>query len=187
MKLLLKLINQVTDKISWLCVAAVILLVLNVFIDVVTRYFLIDLFKFFNAYAWYDENLSWLGGIGMQELEKHWFAFIFLIGLSYTLKENAHIRVDVFYDRFPKRTQSWVNLIGTILLALPFTLIVLYFSWNFFFDSWSSGESKGDPGSLPRLWPFKLMLPVGFFLLATTCIGIILKEFIALREGEKEP
>lgn len=184
----LSFINKIIDITGTICVISLLLMICNVFIDVFVRYFVIDLVKYFHIYDWYDQHLSWLGGIGMQELEKHWFALTFLLGLSYTLKENGHVRVDVFYDNLPRRVQAIINILGSFIFIIPFSLLVFGYSWDFFIDSWESAENKGDPGSLPRLWPFKFLLPLAFFMLILGAISVILSETLVLqKETEEEP
>lgn len=186
MKFLLQKINQLLDVIGWICIIALLLMIANVFIDVFVRYAVIDIVKALNIYPWYDKHFSWLGGIGMQELEKHWFSLMFLFGLSYTLKENGHVRVDVFYDNFSRRTQAIINIVGAMIFTIPFSILLLDYGWDFFISSYESGENKGDPGSLPRLWPFKLMIPIAFLLLILSAISVILSEAIVLKGEDKE-
>ena len=122
-------------------------MIANVFIDVFIRYLVVDTLKYFDLYLWYDKHLSWLGGAGMQELEWHWFSILFLIGLGYTLRENGHVRVDVFYDNFKRTTQAWINILGALIFTLPFCLLIIFgFSEDsehkgslaFFLESWQT-------------------------------------------------
>lgn len=180
MKFTLHCLNKIIDAVGWVCVIALLLMIFNVFIDVFIRYVIVDILVYLDAYSWYNKHLSWLGGIPMQELEWHWFSIMFLLGLGYTLRENGHVRVDVFYDRFSERTKSWVNIIGALIFTLPFCLLIAYYSSEFFWNSFISGENIGNPGSLPRLWPIKLILPLAFLFLVLSTFAVILKEILAL-------
>jgi TRAP-type mannitol/chloroaromatic compound transport system permease small subunit len=186
MKPVLNFINKIIDVVGWICVFAMLLMIVNVFIDVFVRYVVVDAFKAVDLYLWYDKNLSWLGGVGMQELEWHWFSVMFLLGLSYTLREDGHVRVDVFYDNFSRRTQAWINILGTLIFTIPFCILVVHFSWDFFVESYMNQENRGDPGSLPRLWPVKFFLPVSFALLILSAIAVILKESLVLTDSSEE-
>ncbi|MGH1485666.1 MAG: TRAP transporter small permease subunit [Cellvibrionaceae bacterium] len=186
MKSVLHFLNKIIDIVGWICVIAMLLMVLNVFIDVFVRYIVVGTLVYFDAYLWYDKYFSWLGGVGMQELEWHWFSIMFLMGLGYTLRENGHVRVDVFYDNFPRRTQSWINIIGAIVFALPFCILVTHYSWGFFEESFINQENRGDPGSLPRLWPVKLVLPLAFGFLILSAVAVILKESLVLAGSDEE-
>lgn len=180
MKSTLRFLNKIIDAVGWICVIALLLMIVNVFIDVFVRYIVIDLVKYFDIYLWYDKHFSWFGGIGMQELEWHWFSVMFLMGLGYTLRENGHVRVDVAYDTFAERKKSWINLIGAVIFAIPFCLLVIYYGWDFFIESFNNQENKGDPGSLPRLWPVKLVIPVSFAFLILSAIAVMIKEYLTL-------
>ncbi|MFT7223972.1 MAG: TRAP-type mannitol/chloroaromatic compound transport system permease small subunit [Cellvibrionaceae bacterium] len=195
MKAILNFLNKVIDVLGWVCILAMLSMVVTVFINVFVRYIVVGALKYLDLYLWYNDNLSWLGGVGMQELEWHFFSVMFLFGLAYTLRENGHVRVDVFYDNFSRKTQAWVNIIGALIFTLPFCVIVLfgdgiigqYFDYDsgeaaigYFISSWNSQETIGDPGSLPRLWPIKLVLPLSFLFLILSAIAVILKESMVI-------
>jgi len=186
MKKTLFILNKIIDISGWVCVIALLLMVANVFIDVFVRYVLVGVLKYLDLYLWYNEHLSWLGGIGMQELEWHWFSVLFLLGLGYTLRENGHVRVDIFYDNFSRRTQAIINIAGTFIFNLPFCMVMIYFCWEFFIDSYNSGENRGDPGSLPRLWPIKFVLPFSFAFLILSAMTVVLTEIQQLSTLNKE-
>lgn len=182
MKSTLRFLNKIIDVVGWICVVALLLMIVNVFIDVFVRYVVIDMVKYFDIYLWYDKHFAWLGGIGMQELEWHWFSVMFLMGLGYTLRENGHVRVDVLYDTFPQKKKSWVNLIGSVIFALPFCFLIVYYGWDFFMSAFESQENKGDPGSLPRLWPIKLVIPVSFAFLMLSIVAVMIKEYLVITD-----
>lgn len=188
MKKLLACLNKIIDAIGYLCVVVLLLMILNVFIDVFIRYVVFGLLQHFQwiaALDWFNENISWLGGIGMQEMEWHLFSVMFLLGLGYTLKENGHVRVDVLYDKFSPTTQAWINIIGGLVFALPFSLLILYYGSGFFYESYVSMENKGDPGSLPRLWPIKLVIPVAFAFLILSIVTVILTQWQVIRSEQE--
>lgn len=182
MKSTLRFLNKIIDVVGWICVAALLLMIVNVFIDVFVRYVVIDMVKYFDIYLWYDKHFAWLGGIGMQELEWHWFSVMFLMGLGYTLRENGHVRVDVLYDTLSQKKKSWINLIGSIIFALPFCSLIVFYGWDFFMSAFESQENKGDPGSLPRLWPIKLIIPVSFAFLMLSIVAVMIKEYLVITD-----
>ncbi len=185
LRILLRALNKLIDISGYICIIALLLMILNVFIDVFVRYAVFGTLQYFNwiaAIDWFNEHLSWLGGIGMQELEWHFFSLMFLLGLGYTLRENGHVRVDVLYDGFSRTTQAWINILGGLIFALPFCVLIIYYSSDFFLDSYESMENKGDPGSLPRLWPVKLILPVAFIFLVLSIITVIIQEYLVIQE-----
>ncbi len=186
MKSVLHILNKIIDGLGWVCMVAMLLMIFNVCIDVFVRYVVVETLKSFDLYLWYDKYLYWLGGVGMQELEWHWFSIMFLLGMGYTLRENGHVRVDVFYDNFSRKTQAMINILGGLIFTIPVCLLILYFTWDFFVEAWVNQENRGDPGSLTRLWPVKLVLPVSFFFLILSCIAVIIQESFVFIEKDKE-
>lgn len=109
------------------------------------------------------------------EIQWYMFAGVVMLGASYTLKMNEHVRVDVFYGRLPPRGRALFDLIGCILFLMPVTLLMTWLSWPFFFHSFRAGEVSANPGGL-ALWPAQLLLPLGFALLSLQGISEIIKR-----------
>ena len=99
-------------------------------------------------------------------LETGWYMFaaLFLFGAAWTLKRNAHVRVDVFYSRLSKRGKAWIDFLGSLLLLIPFCLLMLWAVWPSVLESWTIKEMSPDPGGLPR-WPIRAAVPLAFVLL----------------------
>jgi TRAP-type mannitol/chloroaromatic compound transport system permease small subunit len=134
-----------------------------------------------NAMSRYAFDLSsnaWL------EVQWYLFAAIVLFGASYTLKCNEHVRVDIFYMHLSERGKEWLDLVGTALFLVPSMLVIAYYSWPFFMQSWIAREGSGNAGGLIR-YPVKFLLPVGFTLVALQGVSEIIKRAAALR-GEAE-
>jgi len=110
-------------------------------------------------------------------LEIQWYLFgaIFLLASAYTLKRNEHVRIDVVVGRFSKRTQVWIDLFGFIFFLLPATLLILYFSIPFAYESIRNQEVSSNAGGL-IIWPAKTLIPVGFFLLTLQGISELIKR-----------
>ena len=114
------------------------------------------------------------------ELQWYLFSLIFLLGASYTLQRNAHVRVDVFFGRLSERGRAWVDLFGTFLLLLPFTVFALWVSWPPVRNSWKVREVSPDPDGLLR-YPIKAVILVAFALLALQGIAHLLRQVAILR------
>lgn len=99
-------------------------------------------------------------------IETQWYLFdlVFLLGAAYTLQKNDHVRVDVFYARLSRRRKALADLLGTVFFLIPFSLLVLWFSWGAVAQSWAVRETSPDPGGLIR-YPIKSMILVSFALL----------------------
>ena len=105
------------------------------------------------------------GSIALQELITHCYGANFLLGLSYTLSQNKHVRVDIFYQRFPTHTQDWINALGCLTLLLPFCFFVSFTGFEFFQASANLNESSPEPGGLPYLYLYKGLIPLCFSFL----------------------
>jgi TRAP-type mannitol/chloroaromatic compound transport system permease small subunit len=114
-------------------------------------------------------------------LEVQWYMFagMVLLGGPYTLKVNEHVRVDVLYSAVGERARLWIDILGGLLFLLPICLILIYFTWPWFVESWRINESSSNAGGLIR-WPVKLLLPVGFALMALQGVSELIKRIDAL-------
>jgi TRAP-type mannitol/chloroaromatic compound transport system permease small subunit len=120
------------------------------------------------------------------ELQWYMFAAIFLLGGGYTLLKQEHVRIDLIYGRFSRRTQIAIDLFGTVFFLLPFALLLLWLSWPYFLGAWQSGESSPNPGGL-ILWPVKLLIPTGFLLLLLQGSSEFIKRIAFLAGQAPDP
>lgn len=116
------------------------------------------------------------------EVQWYMFAAIVLFGAPNTLKVNGHVRVDVFYSAVSERARICIDIAGGLLFLLPFCAILVYFTWPWFVESWRINEASSNAGGLIR-WPVKLMLPVGFALMALQGFSEIIKRVAALKDS----
>jgi TRAP-type mannitol/chloroaromatic compound transport system permease small subunit len=116
------------------------------------------------------------------EAQTQAFNLIFLLGAAWLLLRQGHIRVDILHSRLRQRTREWIDLIGHLLILLPFSLTVVWFSWNYVMRSWSRMEISPNPDGLP-LYPIKTVILIGFVLLALQALSEIIKRIDALRGG----
>jgi len=100
-----------------------------------------------------------------QELVEYMHALLFMIGLSYTLKHDAHVRVDVLYSKLSESKKALVNLCGHILLLIPVVCTIGYFSLEFAWDSWSILERSEEVRGIPAVYLLKTVIPFTFGLL----------------------
>ena len=120
-------------------------------------------------------------------IETQWYLFdlIFLLGAAYALKHNAHVRVDVFYSRWNRKRQALANLLGSLLFLIPFSILVIYFSWQWVYNSWAILESSPDPDGLPR-YPIKTSILVSFALLILQGISEAIKNLAIVTNSWQE-
>jgi TRAP-type mannitol/chloroaromatic compound transport system permease small subunit len=116
---------------------------------------------------------------GWLEIQWYMFAGMVLLGAPFTLKMNEHVRVDLVYGLVSERTRIWIDIVCGFLFLLPICIILTYFTWPWFVESWNINEASSNAGGLVR-WPVKLLLPVGFALMALQGISEIIKRIAAL-------
>ena len=106
------------------------------------------------------------GSIALQEITTYLHATIFLVGMAYTMQQDAHVRVDIFYTRCSKQTKAWIDLFGALFLLLPFMLFISWISWLYIVNSWSVLEGSREAGGLPGVFLLKSLILVMAFLLS---------------------
>lgn len=128
----------------------------------------------------YDAAMRYLfssGSIALQEIEWHLFDVIFLLGLTYALKHDKHVRVDIFFERYSKETRAIVQIFSMLLLVIPFSLIFLSDSLDMLMQSYLQHEISSDPGGLTHRYLIKGVLVLAFILLILQALSEILKAF----------
>lgn len=154
--------EKIANTVSWALLAAVIICAGNALI----------------RYTFNTSSNAWL------EIQWYLYGAMFLLAASYTLKRDEHVRIDVIVGRFSKRTQVWIDLFGFLLFLLPVCLLILYDAIPYALTSIRSQEMSSNAGGL-IVWPAKLLVPVGFFLLILQGISEIIKR-IAFLTGKSD-
>lgn len=149
-------IDKITEYIGYLCGILVFLLALNIFYDVIMRYL-------FNR-----------SSIFMQELEWHIFSGIFLLSMGYALKHNAHVRVDLIYDKLSMKKKAIINIFGTLFFILPLSILVIYTSIDFVSYAYEIKEKSPDPGGIPYRYIIKGLIPLSFIFLILQSISFFI-------------
>jgi len=171
MKFLIKisgLIDSFSDMtgkaVSWLTLFMVIL----VTVDVILRY----LFR--------------VSFVAVQELEWHMFALIFLLGGGYTLRHNAHVRVDVIYQRLGRKARAWINIIGSLIFLFPGCYLMIRTSIPFVESSVSLHEMSSDPGGLPYRYLLKMAIPLAFIFMALQGLSLLIHSIMEIGGMEEK-
>ncbi len=133
-----------------------IALMVTIIFDVIGR-------RFFNV-----------GSVALQELEWHFHGGLFLLCLGFTYLKDAHVRVDLFRDKFSERTNRLIEIVGCLFFLLPYCTVVIYFGIDFAANSFSAGEMSPNTEGLPYRWIIKTCLPLGFLLLGIAAVSILL-------------
>lgn len=156
------LVRLVGRVISW----AVLLMTLIMFVIVVLRHF-------FNT-----------GSIALQESVLYLHAAVFMLGLAWTLADDGHVRVDIFYQQRSSRGRAWTDLLGSLLLLLPMCAVLFLGSLSYVADAWSVAEGSREAGGLPYVYLLKTVIPVAIFLLGLQGMIMALRAWQQLRGEE---
>lgn len=162
--------NRFSDWIGRFSAILLLLLVSNVFYDVVMRYGFNDV------------------SIGMQELEWHLYSMIFLFGVAYTLNTDGHVRVDIVYERLGPKKRAVIDILGTLLFLWPFCFLVAGYGIGFAYEAYNLSETSGDPGGLPYRWAIKAMISLSFICVIISSLGFVLRavnQYLGLEQAQR--
>ena len=121
-------------------------------------------------------------------LELQWYLFgaVFLLAAAYTLQKNEHIRIDILSSSWSKRTRDTIDLVLHIIFLLPFSSLMVYLSWSWFWLSFRTGEVSANAGGL-IIWPAKSFVLIGFILLTAQAFSEIIKRIGVLTGRIEDP
>jgi len=151
-------LNEQVGKLTyWLILAAVLISTGNAIV----------------RYAFNKSSNAWL------EIQWYLFSFVFLFCAGYTLLQNQHVRIDVISSNLSARGRAWIDILGTIFFLMPMAITIMWLSWPVFLDAYRSQEVSTNAGGL-LVWPGRLMLPIGFFLLILQGLSEMIKRIAFL-------
>ena len=151
-------INFVGRSISWLVLAMVVI----TFSVVLLRYV-------------FD-----LGWIALQESISYLHSAVFLLGAAFTLQQNGHVRVDIFYDRLSEKARSWIDLIGHLFILMPVMAFIAWVSWPYVSESWRVSEGSREAGGLPGVYLLKGLILVMAGLLILQAISMVFQSWLKI-------
>lgn len=137
------------------------------------------------------KNVLGRGSVQFEEIQWHIYAALFLVGLSYAMVFDDHVRVDLLHENFRLRTRAWIELLGALVFLIPFLLLLLYFSWPFVVKAFVDGERSSSPAGLSNYWIIKSFLLIGIGLLLLTTLArthrCIAYLFLGARPAQNTP
>jgi TRAP-type mannitol/chloroaromatic compound transport system permease small subunit len=163
MNAVIKIVDQMSETIGRCIAWLALLMMLLTAIIVIARYF-------FNS-----------GSIAIQESIMYLHGALFMLGIGYTHKQGAHVRVDILQRNLSPYRQCQVDLIGFFIFLLPVALFLFFSSLNYVRFSWSLLESSGAPGGLPGIFLLKTLIPIMAICLLLQGIAEALKNVIKIR------
>jgi TRAP-type mannitol/chloroaromatic compound transport system permease small subunit len=153
-----KLNERIGMTVSWLVLAAVLISAANAVVR-----------KAFNV-----SSNSFL------EIQWYLFSVVFLFCAGYTLLRNQHVRIDVVAGRLSPQAQAWIDILGTIFFLMPMALTIMWLSWPVFVQAYVRHEVSTNAGGL-LIWPARLLVPIGFFLLVIQGLSELIKRLAFLQ------
>jgi len=152
---------------GWLFVACTVVIVF----DVLTRKF--------------GYQMPGMGSTRLQELEWHLHTALFSFWLGTAYLKNAHVRIDILVSRSAPRKLAWIELLGVLAFALPYCLVAIYFSYDFFHTAWQFNESSDSATGLPWRWIPKGVISLGLILLLAAVVSVLLRLVVFLWGPER--
>jgi len=153
-----RLSERIGLTVSWLVLAAVLISAANAIVR-----------KAFNV-----SSNSFL------EIQWYLFSVVFLFCAGYTLLRNQHVRIDVIAGRLSPQAQAWIDILGTLFFLLPMALTIMWLSWPVFVQAYERHEVSTNAGGL-LIWPARLLVPIGFFLLVIQGVSELIKRVAFLK------
>ena len=125
----------------------------------------------------------YLGSVLLQDVVLYLHGALFLLGSSFALKRNAHVRVDIFYREFSEKKKAFVDLVGHCLFLQPVCWVIFLFSWGFVELSWRIMEVSAEPDGLPFVYLQKSLLIALCLFMALQSFSEILKSILKIKNG----
>ena len=120
------------------------------------------------------------------EIQWYLFSMIFLFCAGYTLKHNEHVRIDIITARFSAKVRAGIDIFGTLFFLLPMAGLIMWLSWPLFMEAYTRNEVSTNAGGL-IIWPARLMVPVGFFLLIAQAVSELIKRIAFMQDLIPDP
>ena len=153
-----KIIDNLIERISDFLMLLLLTMIMMIFISVICRFFF---------------NVNF---IALQELIMYFHATIFMFGISYALKENSHVKIDVLYNSLNKRTQRVISIAGLVSFILPTALFIIYISIDMVTQSWMILEGSSEAGGLNLVFILKSLIPISGGLIFLQGISELIKH-----------
>ncbi|MCB8889364.1 TRAP transporter small permease subunit [Vreelandella malpeensis] len=165
---LLRWLDSLTEGVGRAIAWLVIVMMLVQFAIVVLRYFL------------------GVNSIVMQESVMYMHATVFMLGAAWTLKQDGHVRVDIFYRKLSSRARAWVDLLGTLFLLVPVALFIAIGSYHYVLTSWTIME-RSPNGGIPAVYLLKTLILVMMALLLLQAVAQLVRQALIIRGALPNP
>jgi len=163
MKFFASKINNLIDKI-FVLLTTMLLTMISILIIIILGRFL---------FAW--------GNIAIQEFVMYLHATIFMLGICYVCKEKSHVSIDIFSRNYTESTKIKIDLLFDFFFLIPFSIFIIYISFDMVASSWNILEGSGEAGGLDYVYLLKTLIPITGLLILLSCISNIIDNFVRLK------
>ncbi len=135
----------------------------------------------------YGMNQGW---IWLQESVTYLHALVFMTAAAWTFQTDDHVRVDIFYRGRSRRHQAWVNLLGTLIFLVPFSIFLIVIGWEYVAASWATKEGSREAGGLPLVYLLKsliLVMPALFLIQSCSVVRACILTLRSDHSLESDP
>lgn len=127
------------------------------------------------------------GLVPLEELMWHFYAVAFMFGMAYAITNDTHIRVDVLHMKLPRSARHIIEILGILLLLMPFLWIIFHHSLEWVAESYRFDEASTSPQGLPYRWVIKSVIPLSCVLMFLAALARLIQESLLLLQRGKEP
>ncbi|KCV82156.1 TRAP dicarboxylate transporter [Actibacterium atlanticum] len=122
----------------------------------------------------------------LDEIQWHFYGLVTMIGISYALVTDSHVRVDLLHMQLSRRAQRIIEVLGILTLLVPFLYLMVDQGYDYFYESWRVNERSDSPTGLPARWALKSVIPISFILLALAALARLVHDIHALAANLEE-
>jgi len=152
-----KIIDCITERISRFLIIAILLMIALIFFSIVFRFLF---------------NINY---IAIQELVMYLHSFVFLFGLSYAIKKNTHVKIDIVYSKLSRRYKTLISLVGLFFFIIPTSVFIIFISLDMVSQSWLILEGSSEANGLDLVFVLKSFIPLMGILIFLQSISEIIK------------
>ena len=124
-----------------------------------------------------------IGSIALQESVLYMHATLIMLGLSYALQTDSHVRVDIIYSRLRPNVKRLINIGGHVTFLIPFAVLLIVYSWDYVLASWRVQESSPEVGGIPGIYLLKTLIPLSATLLIAQSLCEITRLLLEPRKA----
>ena len=160
-----KFVQRIVEFLAWFNVALILLILTTVIL----------------RYGFHrNELLLWWPLVPMEELQWHFYSVPFMFGLAYAITNDTHIRIDILRLHMSQRLKHIFEILGILLLLMPFTIIIFDFSLDYTMYAITHHESSQSSMGLPHRWIVKSVIPLSMLLIFIASVAKLMQEIVLL-------